>query len=43
MRGSRIGCHFYFGRVAVLVAVGLKIILRVKEKFGRAITGTHHE
>ena len=21
MRGSQIGCHFYFGRVAVLVAV----------------------
>jgi len=24
MRGSQIGCHFYFGRVAVLVAVGQK-------------------
>jgi hypothetical protein len=38
MRGSQIGCHFYFGRVAVLVAVGAKIILRMKERPGRAIT-----
>ena len=39
MRGSQIGCHFYFGRVAVLVAVGQKIILRMEERPGPATTG----
>jgi hypothetical protein len=34
MRGGQIGCHFYFGRVAVLVAVGLKIILCMEENPG---------
>jgi hypothetical protein len=39
MRGGQIGCHFYFGRVAVLVAVGLKIISRMEENSGTTITG----
>jgi len=43
MQGSQFGCHFCFGRVAVLVAVARKIILRVKEKPGRAITGARHK
>jgi hypothetical protein len=43
MRGSQNGCHFYFGRMAVLVAVARKIILLVKEKPGRAITGARHK
>jgi hypothetical protein len=34
MRGSQIGCHFYFGRVAVLVAVGQKVILCMEENSG---------
>jgi hypothetical protein len=40
MRGSQIGYHFYFGPVAVLVAVAQKNIFRMKEKPGPAITGT---
>jgi len=31
MRGSQIGCLFYFVQATVLVAVAQKIILRVKE------------